>query len=113
MQFYRGTELPYQIVTNSDGSTTIINHFTLKVSFQGDHVYKVKLKVKDPTIESKIQIVTIMNPLKFDKPEAKTPIFFKFDPTILVDRKLQLQLDVLEEDKIINTVEVPLVGPVN
>lgn len=113
MQFYRGTELPYQIVTNADGSTTLINHFTLKVSFQGDHVYKVKLKVKDPTLESKIQIVTVMNPLKFDKPEVKTPIFFKFDPAILKERKLQLQLDVIEDDKIINTVEVPLVGPAN
>jgi cytochrome c oxidase accessory protein FixG len=113
MQFYRGTELPYQIVTNPDGSTTLINHFTLKVSFQGDHVYKVKLKVKDPTLESKIQIVTVMNPLKFDKPEVKTPIFFKFDPAILQERKLQLQLDVVEEDKVINTVEVPLVGPAN
>lgn len=113
IQFYRGTEMPYQILTNTDGTTTISNHFTMKATFQGNQAHNVHLEVANPEVSSKVQIVTVTKNLKLDKNEVKFPIFFRFDPKILVERKHQLLLNVLEEGKIIKTVEVPLVGPAN
>ena len=77
-QFYRGTDVPFQTVQNTDGSTTIINHFTMKVVHQGAVEHTVELEVHDQDLKDKIQIVTIVKPLKFDKHEMKMPIFFKF-----------------------------------
>jgi len=110
-QFYRGAEAPFQIVENADGSKTIVNHFTMKVTHQGSAAHIAELEILEPTLKDKIQIVTILRPLKFDKPEVKTPIFFKFDPKILVNGKLPLKLNVKEEGKVTSTIEVPLVGP--
>jgi len=110
-QFYRGAEAPFQIVENADGSKTIINHFTMKVTHQGSESHIAELEIVEPTLKDKIQIVTILRPLKFDKPEVKTPIFFKFDPKILVYGKLPLKLNVKEDGKVTSTIEVPLVGP--
>lgn len=112
-QFYRGVESPYQVVENADKSQTIINHFTMKVTHQGDKSHSVEISPADETLKNKIQIVTIMKPLKFDKPEVKTPVFFKFDPALLVNGKFQLKLKVTEEGVVTNNVEVPLVGPTN
>jgi cytochrome c oxidase accessory protein FixG len=111
LQFYRGQESPFQITKNPDGSDLIINHFTLKVTHQGDTTHLVDLKVQDPELSKKIEITTIMHPLKFDRPENKTPVFFKFNPSILQGGINQVKLEVLEDGKVINTVEVPLVGP--
>lgn len=112
-QFYRGVESPFQIVVNPDGSKTIINHFTMKVTHQGSKEHIAELEIADSSLRNKIEIVTVLRPLKFDKPEVKTPVFFKFDPSILVNGKLPLKLSIKEEGQETSTVEVPLVGPTN
>ena len=43
--------------------------------------------------------------------ELKTPIFFKFDASILVHGERTLSLEVVEDNKVLTIVEVPLVGP--
>jgi polyferredoxin len=110
-QFYRGIESPYQLITDANGKAQIMNHFTLKVTHQGDQVHFIKFQIHDEEIKNNIQVVTVMNPLKFDRPENKVPIFFKFEPSILKEGKRILLLDVLENEKYIKTIEVPLVGP--
>ncbi len=112
-QFYRGIESPFQLVTNTDGSQTVINHFTLKVTHQGGETHLVTLIPEDQNLIDKVQIVTVMKPLKFDKPEVKTPIFFRFSPDLLNQGELKLRLKAIENEKVINTVEVPLVGPIH
>ncbi len=112
-QFYRGTELPYQIITNTDGTTTITNHFTLKATYQGGKEHIVSLMVQDQNIAKDVEIVTVMKPIRLNKPETKMPIFFKFNPRILDSGRKKLILNVIEEEKIVSTVEVPLVGPSN
>ena len=112
-QFYRGTELPYQIISNRDGSTTITNHFTLKATYQGGKEHTVTLLVQDQSIANDVEIVTVMKPIKLNKPETKMPIFFKFNPRILESGRKKLLLNVVEEEKTVSTVEVPLVGPNN
>ncbi|MDO9181231.1 MAG: cytochrome c oxidase accessory protein CcoG [Bacteriovorax sp.] len=111
-QFYRGIEAPFQVVKNADGSSLVINHFTMKVTHQGSTEHIVKLEVQDLALRDKVQIVTILNPLKFDKPEMKTPIFLKFSPKILSEGKRMLKVNVKENDILTNTVEVPLAGPI-
>lgn len=110
-QFYRGVESPFQVVQNTDGTKTIINHFTMKVTHQGQKVHTAEMEIADPALKDKIQIVTVMKPLKFDQPEMKTPIFFKFDSKLLMNGKLPLKINIKEEGKVVTTVEVPLVGP--
>lgn len=110
-QFYRGVESPFQTVVNPDGTKTVINHFTMKVTHQGTQAHVAELEIVDPALKEKIQIVTVLHPLKFDKPEIKTPIFFKFDSKILTAGKLPLKINVKEEGKVTTTVEVPLMGP--
>jgi cytochrome c oxidase accessory protein FixG len=110
-QFYRGIEVPFQVVKNADGSSTVINHFTMKVNHQGDAVHIVEFIVHDLDLKDKIQIVTILKPLKFDKHEMKTPVFFRFNPSVLSAGKKNVKIDVKENDIIINTIEVPLIGP--
>lgn len=110
-QFYRGVESPFQMVQNPDGTKTIINHFTMKVTHQGSKSHIVELELVDSALKDKVQIVTVMKPLKFDRPEVKTPIFFKFDSKLLVSGKLPLKINVKEDGVVTNTVEVPLVGP--
>jgi len=112
-QFYRGIESPFQLVSNTDGSKTVINHFTLKVTHQGGETHFITLTPEDQNLVDKIQIVTVMKPLKFDKPEVKTPVFFRFSPELLKDGELRLKLNAIENNQVINTVEVPLVGPIH
>lgn len=110
-QFYRGIEAPFQLVENPDGSKMVINHFTMKVTHQGGSEHIVNFEVNDPAIRNKVQIVTVMHPMKFNKPEIKTPIFFRFDPSLLKSGKFILKINVLEDDKDTIVTEVPLVGP--
>ncbi len=110
-QFYRGIESPFQIVLNSDGTQTIINHVTMKVTHQGNTQHTVQLVIHDNELKDKVQIVTVLKPLKFDRPEIKTPIFFKFNQDILHDGKINLKIDVVENNLIITSLEVPLIGP--
>jgi cytochrome c oxidase accessory protein FixG len=112
-QIYRGVESPFQVVTNTDGSKTILNHFTLKISHQGEKHHEVLFQVHDPELRKKIMIVTPSVPFKVLHAEAKTPIFFRFDPSILGSGKKIVEVDMRENDHILSVIEVPLVGPAN
>ena len=116
-QIYRGIESPFQVVTNADGTRTVLNHFTLKVTHQGNKHHKLIFKVHDPLLRDKITIVTPMVPFKVKKSEAKTPIFFRFDPSILTNGKRVIQVEMIDQedhqDKLISIMEAPLVGPAN
>lgn len=116
-QIYRGIESPFQVVSNADGTKTVLNHFTLKITHQGDKHHELLFKVHNPELKSKITIVTPMVPFKITKAEAKTPIFFRFDPSILVNGKKIIEVEMIEHepehDEIISVMEAPLVGPAN
>jgi cytochrome c oxidase accessory protein FixG len=116
-QIYRGIESPFQVVSNSDGTKTVLNHFTLKISHQGEKNHQLLFKIHNLELRSKITIVTPMVPFKITKAEAKTPIFFRFDPSILVNGKKIIEVEMIEHehdhDEIISVMEAPLVGPAN
>lgn len=108
--FMRGTT-PFTVAQNTEGKEIILNNFLLKISHQGDKTYQLEFKVHDPELKNKIEIITPMKPLKLDRPEVKTMIFFRFDPSILSNGSKTIKMDSVENDKIISTTEVVLVGP--
>lgn len=116
-QIYRGTENPFQVVTNTDGTKTVINHFTLKISHQGEKQYQLLFQIRDPELRKKITIVTPMVPFKVKVAEAKTPIFFRFDPSILSNGRRVIEVEMIDQehnhDELISVMEAPLVGPAN
>ena len=109
--FIRGTDSPFQMVTEANGKNVIMNHFTVKLSHQGDAHYELYFNVKDPELKDKIQIITPMKPVKINAPEVKTLMFFKFDPSILINGTRSFKMDIISQDQVISTQDVVLVGP--
>lgn len=108
--FMRGTDTPFQVVTEASGQRIIMNHFTVKLSHQGEAQYELNFRIKDADLKDKIQIIT-PKPLKINAPEVKTPMFFKFDPSILIKGSRTIEMEIIEKDKVISVQEVVLVGP--
>jgi cytochrome c oxidase accessory protein FixG len=109
--FIRGADSPFRTLTASDGSEKILNHFTVKLSHQGDIKYALTFDTNDSELKNKIEIITPMKPLKIESPEVKTTMFFKFNPSILIKGSRIIKMNVINDDKIIAIQEVVLVGP--
>lgn len=109
--FMRGTDNPFQMVMDPNGKRIVMNHFNVKLSHQGDSKHVVYFRVKEAELKEKIEIITPTKPFKINAPEVKTMMFFKFDPSILIGGTRVIHMEVVEEDKVISTQEVVLVGP--
>ncbi|MBC7537467.1 MAG: cytochrome c oxidase accessory protein CcoG [Bacteriovorax sp.] len=109
--FMRGTDSPYQVVTEANGKTIIVNHFTVKLSHQGEVKHELFFQVKEADLKDKIEIITPMKPLKINAPEVKALMFFKFDPSVLINGSRIIHMEALEHDHVLSTQEVVLVGP--
>jgi cytochrome c oxidase accessory protein FixG len=109
--FMRGTDSPFQVMTEANGKTIIVNHFTVKLSHQGDKQHELFFQVKEAELKNKIEIITPMKPLKINAPEVKALMFFKFDPSILVKGTRIIHMEAIEHDHVLSTQEVVLVGP--
>lgn len=108
--FMRGTT-PFSLSKTSNGKEVVLNNFIVKISHQGEKTYSINFKVHDPILLEKVEIITQMNPLKLNSAEVKTMIFFRFDPAILINGSKTILMDSLEDNKIISSTEVVLVGP--
>ncbi len=109
--FMRGSDAPFQMSTEANGQKVITNHFTVKVSHQGEIHHELFFQVKEPELKNKIQIITPMKPLIMNTAEVKTLMFFKFDPSILIKGTRMIHMDAIAHDHILSTQEVILVGP--
>lgn len=109
--FIRGQDKPFQEVVNPKDSKTILNHFTVTISHQGEQSHLLTFKVHDPNLANKIEIIVPMNQIKITVPQLKTLLFFKFDPSILVNGSRIFTMEVLDDGKYIQSQEVVLVGP--
>ena len=109
--FMRGTDSPFQVVKEANGQTVIINHFTVKLSHQGEIQHELFFQVKEAELKNKIEIITPMKPLKINAPEIKALMFFKFDPSVLVNGSRIIHMEAIEHDHVLSTQEVVLVGP--
>ncbi|MDD4974902.1 MAG: cytochrome c oxidase accessory protein CcoG [Bacteriovorax sp.] len=109
--FMRGTDSPFQVMTEANGKTIIVNHFTVKLSHQGEVQHELFFQVKEADLKDKIEIITPMKPLKINAPEVKALMFFKFDPSILVNGSRIIHMEAIENNHVLSTQEVVLVGP--
>jgi cytochrome c oxidase accessory protein FixG len=109
--FIRGTDTPFTTIANPGNGKTVLNHFTVKLSHQGQANYALTFGVEDPNLKDKIDIITPMKPLKINVPEIKTTMFFKFNPDILINGSKIIKMNIIDNDKIIGVQEVVLVGP--
>ncbi|NOT79789.1 MAG: cytochrome c oxidase accessory protein CcoG [Bacteriovoracaceae bacterium] len=107
MFFIRGST-PY-----STNNSEVTNKFDLKFNYQGTHDFKLILRHQDQSLNDKIQIVTPVTPIILDKHEKKVIVFFRFDRSLLSAGTKNLKIEVfdLNENKIVATQEVNLVGP--
>jgi len=101
---------PFQVI---DSGRTIVNHFTLKLSHQGEKQFKVNFLILDPELKKKIRILTAIHPTLIDRPDKKVVIFFRFDPEILHNGTRVVIVNVFDEftQQIVASKEVVLVGP--
>ena len=111
MVFIRGTDSPFQVVTESDGKKFITNHFTLKVSHQGDENLSLHLQVNDPTLRDKIQIISPIDHMLISTPEVKAMLFFKFSTEVLEHGSKKIKLNLIKNNEVVASEELMLVGP--
>ncbi len=110
--FIRGKDRPFQEVVSPKDTKTILNHFTVTLSHQGSAEHALTFKVHEPELKDKIEIIAPTKPLKVNVPELKTLMFFKFDPSILVNGTKIFKMEVIDnDDKILSIQDVVLVGP--
>jgi cytochrome c oxidase accessory protein FixG len=105
MVFLR-SKIPFQVIEKGE---TIINHFTVKLTHQGEKVYKVEFRISDP----KIQIVTNSHPTLINTPDKKIILFFKFPPSVLSGGTKKVIVEAIDSEskEIVSSREVTLVGP--
>jgi cytochrome c oxidase accessory protein FixG len=103
---------PFQMIENDQ---LVLNHFTLKISHQGSDSFKIDFKFKNPELQNKAQIITPVRPVKINVPEKKIVLFFKFPKEVLSQgtRRELIEVINLENQEILLTKEVVLVGPVD
>ncbi len=100
---------PFQIVESS----LVMNHFTLKLTHQGDREFKVNFSIKNPEFKDKITVITPVRPTVIKQANKKIIIFFKFPQNILVQGTRKVNVEVFDEltSQVVATKEVVLVGP--
>ncbi len=111
--YMRGTT-PFTMTKNAEGKNIILNNFLVKISHQGEKNHRINFQIHDKNLANKIEIITPMKPLKLTQAEVKATMFFKFDPSILINGSRTIKMDILEElenNKVISNTEVVLVGP--
>jgi cytochrome c oxidase accessory protein FixG len=83
--FYRGTDSPFQLITNTTGSKMITNHFTLKITHQGNENLSLYLEIADAALRKQIEIISPLKNMRIETQEVKTMVFFKFPQDILTN----------------------------
>lgn len=115
VQILRGshTQTPYQVIKKKNSSSKeIVNHFKLKLFKTGGYKNEIGLKLNTRD-QNQILLTNPYDVLDMKKDFIQIPIFFRFSQDLLVSGKSKTQLEVwdLEENKLIKSIEVKLVGP--
>lgn len=108
VMFIRSTT-PFKVVEDS----LVVNHFTVKLTHQGSHVFNLDYRLNDPDLKDRVEVVTPIRPTVLNVPEKKIVMFFKFNPDVLQGgtRKTTLEVIDAKTKELITTKEVILVGP--
>jgi cytochrome c oxidase accessory protein FixG len=103
MVFLR-SKVPFEV--NGD---QILNHFTLKLTHQGEKTFKVNFEADDKNIH----IVTNSYPTVVEDAEKKIVLFFRFSKPQLMRGTRNVLVNAIDQDtnQIVSQKEVTLVGP--
>ena len=101
---------PFQEI---ESSHLLLNHFTLKITHQGEKTFKVNFVIQNPDLRKDIEVITPIHPTIIDGPDKKFVIFFKFNPQILMAGSKKIFIDVVDDSthEVLTSKEVVLVGP--
>ena len=112
-QILRSSLTPYQTIKLDHGSEGILNHISLRVVQPGEH--KIPLTVKlDPEVAKVVDVTMPEEVIEMDEDIIKTPIFFKFDKSILKDGKKLIKIHLInhETEEEVKSLEYKLIGPI-
>jgi cytochrome c oxidase accessory protein FixG len=107
MNMVRGSQDAYQVIKTSKNKSLIVNHYRLNFNYPGNKLYKLTFIVNN----SKVEVVTPIKPFIVNKQYSSTPVFFKFNKSILVNGNKKIVLKVLNNKTIVLEKEFNLVGP--
>ena len=107
--FLRGQGAPFTVVDTSH----VRNHFSVKISHQGEDTFDIKFEVADPDVKSKINLITPATSMTLDRAEKKFILFFNFDRSILTNGTRKIKVNVVDRhnNNVLSSKEVTLVGP--
>lgn len=111
MVFLR-SKIPFQIIEKNE---FVLNHFSLKLSHQGEQTFFVEFQVADPKLSDSVEIITNAHPTVVDIPEKKIVVFFKFPSSILKSGTRLITVKAIDKKtlQILASKEVNLVGPIH
>ncbi len=106
----RGSKTPFTVL-NSGENKIIANHFKINLSYEGSALEKILI-----TQDNKdIKLIIPRNPVVLKETMNHTNAFFRFSPSILNKGSKKINLNFINpvDNKVIKTMEVQLVGPIN
>lgn len=107
----RGSKTPFTI-SKTAHTETVINHFKLNIDYRGSEFTSLKIELKD---KKDIRIILPKNPIPLKSEMTKSNIFFRFKRDYLIEGSRTVYINFInpKNSKILQTMEVRLVGPVN
>ncbi len=90
----------------------LVNHFTLKITHQGERQYHLRFQVKNPELAGKVRIVTPSVPTIVTGHDKKIVLFFRFSPEVLINGSRKIEIEALDDisQETVALKEVVLVG---
>ena len=90
----------------------VLNHFQLKLSYQGDQRPEVEFQVKEESLKGQIDLITPAHPTILKTNEQKVVFFIRFSPELLKEQtKVVVQVVDAKTKTVLSEKEVSLVGP--
>ena len=107
----RGSKKPFT-VSKTLHTETVINHFKMNIDYRGSEFNAIKFELQDP---KGIKVVLPKNPIPLKNGITKSNLFFRFKKDYLTNGSKTIFVNLINPDnhKVLDTMEVDLVGPVN
>ena len=105
--FVRATRSPYQIVMKGD-QVNIVNHYKAEFFYRANKKINLKFKTDDPDV---IVVSPVKNLSLTAARKKNVFVFFKFNKRKLINGSKEIKVSIMNNDEIIMTKEMTLVGP--
>lgn len=112
--FLRGNRDPYQLINRQGQAPLVVNHYKAELYYQGKENLELYFEF-DPSLEKQgLILVTPLKPFKLSSSRKKVAnLFFKFPPNFLHSGLRNIKVYIKDKEKLLETKEITLVGPIN